>query len=103
MGALDELARTYEAARADAQFWTELDGLLRDYVGRPTPLSDAPRLAAELGAGVRVLLKREDLNHTGPHKIKNTLGQALLAPRMGNRRITPQTVPGQAPVATPPP
>ena len=100
MGALDELARTYEAARADAAFWTELDGLLRDYVGRPTPLSDAPRLAAELGAGVRVLLKREDLNHTGAHKINNTLGQALLARRMGKRRIIAETGAGQHGVAT---
>jgi len=100
MGALEELARTYEAARADAAFWTELDGLLRDYVGRPTPLSDAPRLAAELGAGVRVLLKREDLNHTGAHKINNTLGQALLARRMGKRRIIAETGAGQHGVAT---
>ena len=100
MGALEELARTYEAARADAAFWTELDGLLRDYVGRPTPLSDAPRLAGELGAGVRVLLKREDLNHTGAHKINNTLGQALLARRMGKRRIIAETGAGQHGVAT---
>ena len=100
MGALEELARTYEAARADAAFWTELDGLLRDYVGRPTPLSDAPRLGAELGAGVRVLLKREDLNHTGAHKINNTLGQVLLARRMGKRRIIAETGAGQHGVAT---
>ncbi len=100
MGALDELARTYEAARADAAFWTELDGLLRDYVGRPTPVSDAPRLAAELGADVRVLLKREDLNHTGAHKINNTLGQALLARRMGKQRIIAETGAGQHGVAT---
>ncbi len=100
MGALEELARTYEAARADAAFWTELDGLLRDYVGRPTPLSDAPRLGAELGASVRVLLKREDLNHTGAHKINNTLGQALLARRMGKRRIIAETGAGQHGVAT---
>src|SRR5258708_6437941 len=100
MGALDELARTYEAARADAQFWTELDGLLRDYVGRPTPLSDAPRLAAELGAGGRVLLKREDMWHTGAHKINNALGQALLALRMGKRRIIAETGAGQHGVAT---
>ena len=100
MGALEELAHTYEAARADAAFWTELDGLLRDYVGRPTPLSDAPRLGAELGASVRVLLKREDLNHTGAHKINNTLGQALLARRMGKRRIIAETGAGQHGVAT---
>jgi tryptophan synthase beta chain len=100
MGALDELARTYEAARADRAFWGELDGLLHDYVGRPTPLSEAPRLAAELGAGVRVMLKREDLNHTGAHKINNTLGQALLARRMGKRRIIAETGAGQHGVAT---
>ena len=100
MGALDELARTYEAARADPAFAAELDGLLRDYVGRPTPLSDAPRLAAELGAGVRVVLKREDLNHTGAHKINNTLGQSLLARRMGKRRIIAETGAGQHGVAT---
>ena len=100
MGALEELARTYEAARADAAFWAELDGLLRDYVGRPTPVSDTPRLSAELGAGVRALLKREDLNHTGAHKINNTLGQALLARRMGKQRIIAETGAGQHGVAT---
>ncbi len=101
MGALEELTRTYEAARGDAAFWAELDGLLRDYVGRPTPLSDTPRLSAELGSpGVQVLLKREDLNHTGAHKINNTLGQALLARRMGKRRIIAETGAGQHGVAT---
>src|SRR6184192_1690580 len=69
MAALEELARVYEAARQDRAFWAELDGLLRDYVGRPTPLSEAPRLAAQLGTDVVVALKREDLNHTGAHKI----------------------------------
>ncbi len=100
MAALDELARVYDAARADPAFWQELDRLLRDYVGRPTPLSDAPRLAAELGDGVIAVLKREDLNHTGAHKINNTLGQVLLARRMGKRRIIAETGAGQHGVAT---
>ncbi|HET7248548.1 MAG TPA: tryptophan synthase subunit beta [Gemmatimonadales bacterium] len=100
MAALDELARVYDAARADPAFWKEFDQLSRDYVGRPTPLSDAPRLGAELGAGVIALLKREDLNHTGAHKINNTLGQVLLARRMGKRRIIAETGAGQHGVAT---
>jgi tryptophan synthase beta chain len=100
IASLDELARLYEAARADPAFWAELDRLLRDYVGRPTPLSDAPRFSAEVGPGVRVLLKREDLNHTGAHKINNALGQALLALRMGKRRIIAETGAGQHGVAT---
>jgi tryptophan synthase beta chain len=100
MAALDELARVYEAARADPAFWEEFDRLSRDYVGRPTPLSDAPRLAAELGDGVIALLKREDLNHTGAHKINNTLGQVLLARRMGKHRIIAETGAGQHGVAT---
>ena len=100
MAALDELARVYDAARDDAAFWQEFDQLSRDYVGRPTPLSDAPRLGAELGNGVIALLKREDLNHTGAHKINNTLGQVLLARRMGKRRIIAETGAGQHGVAT---
>jgi tryptophan synthase beta chain len=100
MAALDELARVYDAARADPAFWQELERLSRDYVGRPTPLSDAPRLAAELGEGVIAILKREDLNHTGAHKINNTLGQVLLARRMGKRRIIAETGAGQHGVAT---
>ena len=100
MAALDELAHVYDAARADPAFWQELDRLSRDYVGRPTPLSDAPRLAAELGEGVIAVLKREDLNHTGAHKINNTLGQVLLARRMGKRRIIAETGAGQHGVAT---
>jgi tryptophan synthase beta chain len=100
MAALDELARVYDAARADPAFWEEIDRLSRDYVGRPTPLSDAPRLAAELGVGVIAVLKREDLNHTGAHKINNTLGQVLLARRMGKRRIIAETGAGQHGVAT---
>ena len=98
MAALEELARVYEAARQDRAFWAELDGLLRDYVGRPTPLSEAPRLAAQLGTDVVVALKREDLNHTGAHKINNTLGQVLLARRMP--RIIAETGAGQHGVAT---
>ncbi len=100
MAALDELARVYDAARADPAFWQEFDRLSRDYVGRPTPLSDAPRLARELGDGVIALLKREDLNHTGAHKINNTLGQVLLARRMGKHRIIAETGAGQHGVAT---
>src|SRR5256884_525401 len=87
MAALEELERVYETARRDPGFWAELEGLLKDYVGRPTPLTEAPRLAAEVGQGVVIALKREDLNHTGAHKINNTLGQALLARRMQKRRI----------------
>jgi tryptophan synthase beta chain len=100
MAALDELAQVYDAARADPAFWQEFDRLSHDYVGRPTPLSDAPRLAAELGDGVIAVLKREDLNHTGAHKINNTLGQVLLALRMGKRRIIAETGAGQHGVAT---
>ena len=100
MAALDELASVYDAARKDPAFWQEFDRLSRDYVGRPTPLSDAPRLAAELGDGVIAVLKREDLNHTGAHKINNTLGQVLLALRMGKRRIIAETGAGQHGVAT---
>ena len=98
MHALEELAQVYDAARADPRFWTELEGLLKDYVGRPTPLTEVPRLSAEVKA--RVVLKREDLNHTGAHKINNTLGQVLLARRMGKRRIIAETGAGQHGVAT---
>ena len=98
MHALDELAGVYATARADPQFWAELDDLLKNYVGRPTPLTAVPRLSAQVGA--QVLLKREDLNHTGAHKINNTLGQALLARRMGKRRIIAETGAGQHGVAT---
>jgi tryptophan synthase beta chain len=99
MAALDELTSAYDVARNDPGFWSELDGLLRDYVGRPTPLYRADRLGAAAG-GVRVYLKREDLNHTGAHKINNTLGQILLARRMGKRRIIAETGAGQHGVAT---
>jgi tryptophan synthase beta chain len=100
MAALDELAAVYDAARGDRGFWEELDRLQRDYVGRPTPLTEVPRLAAELGEGITLVLKREDLNHTGAHKINNTLGQALLARRMGKHRIIAETGAGQHGVAT---
>jgi tryptophan synthase beta chain len=100
MAALDELAAVYDAAKRDPAFWAELDALLADYVGRPTPLTEAPRFAAAVGPGVVVALKREDLNHTGAHKINNTLGQVLLARRMGKRRIIAETGAGQHGVAT---
>ncbi len=96
--ALDELEHAFDEAMADPQFRTELDSMLRNYVGRPSPLSEAPRFSARVGA--RVLLKREDLNHTGAHKINNTVGQALLARRMGKRRIIAETGAGQHGVAT---
>ncbi len=98
--ALDELTAVYDTARHEPAFWAELEALQRDYVGRPTPLTLAPRLGAEVGAGVLVVLKREDLNHTGAHKINNTLGQVLLARRMGKPRIIAETGAGQHGVAT---
>ena len=100
VAALDELAEVYDAARSDAAFQEELASLQRDYGGRPTPLTGVPRLAAQVGDGVEVVLKREDLNHTGAHKINNTIGQALLARRMGKGRIIAETGAGQHGVAT---
>jgi len=99
MGALDELVEAWDAARADESFWRELHGLGRDYVGRPTPLYLAERLLDD-DHGARVYLKREDLNHTGAHKINNAVGQALLALRLGKRRIIAETGAGQHGVAT---
>lgn len=96
--ALDQLEEEYERAMADVAFRAELDSLLRTYVGRPSSLSDAPRFSEMVGAPV--YLKREDLNHTGAHKINNTVGQALLARRMGKRRIIAETGAGQHGVAT---
>ena len=96
--ALDELEAAFASAMADTAFVAELDDLLHTYVGRPSPLSSAPRLSDLVGA--RVFLKREDLNHTGAHKINNTVGQALLALRMGKRRIIAETGAGQHGVAT---
>ncbi|HYZ88372.1 MAG TPA: tryptophan synthase subunit beta [Myxococcales bacterium] len=98
--ALDELEAAWRAARADAGYRDELSALLRDYAGRPTPLTEAPRLAQALGLRARILLKREDLLHTGAHKLNNTLGQALLARRMGKRRVIAETGAGQHGVAT---
>jgi tryptophan synthase beta chain len=99
MSALDELTEAYEAARVDASFQAELSALLKDFSGRPTPLYHAGRIGAEIGHD-QVYLKREDLNHTGAHKINNTLGQGLLAKRMGKRRIIAETGAGQHGVAT---
>lgn len=96
--ALDALDIAFDTAQRDPAFRAELDELLREYVGRPTSLSFAPRLSERIGAPV--WLKREDLNHTGAHKINNTVGQALLAMRMGKRRIIAETGAGQHGVAT---
>jgi tryptophan synthase beta chain len=96
---VEELERAYLAARADAGFRAELTRLLGEYAGRPTPLFEARRLQAEVG-GARLFLKREDLAHTGAHKINNALGQALLAVRMGKRRVVAETGAGQHGVAT---
>jgi len=98
IAALDELAAAYDEARADASFWLEYEALLRDYSGRPTPLWHARRLSEV--AGAKIYLKREDLNHTGAHKINNTLGQILLARRMNKTRIIAETGAGQHGVAT---
>ncbi|HUL52484.1 MAG TPA: tryptophan synthase subunit beta [Opitutaceae bacterium] len=99
MGALEELAAAYAAAKADPVFQAELSRELRDYAGRPTPLYFADRLTRHCG-GAKIYLKREDLLHTGAHKINNALGQALLAQRMGKRRIIAETGAGQHGVAT---
>ncbi len=99
VAALDELTAAFTAAQADPEFTGELTRLLRDYTGRPSPLTDAFRLGAEAG-GARILLKREDLNHTGSHKINNVLGQALLTVRMGKTRVIAETGAGQHGVAT---
>ena len=99
MAALEELDAAYRAARADASFLLELDQLLREFVGRPTQLTPAPRLSQHAG-GAAIWLKREDLAHTGAHKINNALGQALLAKRMGKTRIIAETGAGQHGVAT---
>jgi len=98
MPAIGELEAAWRAARKDATYWAEVDGLLADYVGRPSRLYHAKRLSAEVGA--EVWLKREDLNHTGAHKINNCIGQAVLARRMGKRRLIAETGAGQHGVAT---
>jgi tryptophan synthase beta chain len=97
--ALDQLIAAYESIRTDSDFRRSFETLLRDYVGRPTPLYFAERLSAHLG-GARIYLKREDLAHTGAHKINNAIGQVLLAQRMGKRRIIAETGAGQHGVAT---
>ncbi len=100
VAALDELDREYRAAASDPAFRAELDELLRSYTGRPSPLTEAKRFGREVAHGARVLLKREDLNHTGSHKINNVLGQALLTKRMGKPRVIAETGAGQHGVAT---
>ena len=99
IGPLEELAAAYDAARVDPAFVAEFDRDLAHYVGRPSPIYHAQRLSEEVG-GARILLKREDLNHTGAHKINNTIGQALLASRMGKTRIIAETGAGQHGVAS---
>ena len=99
VSALDELAAAHEAAKTDPVFTAELDRLLTTYAGRPTPLTDARRLSEHAG-GARILLKREDLAHTGSHKINNVLGQALLTQKMGKTRVIAETGAGQHGVAT---
>jgi tryptophan synthase beta chain len=96
--ALDELAESFDAAWADADFLREFEQLLHDYVGRPTPLTDAENLSSE--TGLKISIKREDLCHTGAHKINNALGQCLLAKKMGKTRIIAETGAGQHGVAT---
>jgi tryptophan synthase beta chain len=98
MPALEELESAFVAAQADPAFTSEFEGMLRNYVGRPSPLTMAPRFGERLGT--HVWLKREDLNHTGAHKINNTVGQVLLARRMGKQRIIAETGAGQHGVAT---
>ncbi|MBK1786123.1 tryptophan synthase subunit beta [Prauserella cavernicola] len=99
MGALDELSAEYDKARLDPEFTGEFARLLSGYAGRPSLLTEAPRFAAHAG-GARIFLKREDLNHTGSHKINNVLGQALLTKRMGKKRVIAETGAGQHGVAT---
>src|SRR5437763_4288102 len=99
MAALDEFESAYRKLRRDAAFKHELDDMLRDFVGRPTPLTEAKRFG-EMCGGIRLFLKREDLNHTGAHKINNAVGQAIIAKRMGKQRIIAETGAGQHGVAT---
>ncbi|MFE1884424.1 pyridoxal-phosphate dependent enzyme, partial [Streptomyces diastatochromogenes] len=99
VAAVDEVAVEYEKAKHDPEFARELDDLLVNYTGRPSALTEVPRFAEHAG-GARVFLKREDLNHTGSHKINNVLGQALLTKRMGKTRVIAETGAGQHGVAT---
>ncbi|ADY73178.1 Tryptophan synthase beta chain [Desulfurobacterium thermolithotrophum DSM 11699] len=100
MAALSELEENYYKIKNDSSFQEEFNKLLKEYVGRPTPLQYAKRFSQYLGNGIKVYLKREDLNHTGAHKINNALGQALLAKRMGKKKIIAETGAGQHGVAT---
>ncbi len=97
--ALDEVASVYATAKNDVEFLREFDHLLRTYAGRPTTLTEVPRFAEQAG-GARIVLKREDLTHTGAHKINNVLGQALLTKRLGKKRVIAETGAGQHGVAT---
>ena len=99
VAALDQLADAFDSARRDSEFDDEFRKLLREFVGRPTPLTYAPRLTEYCG-GPRIYFKREDLAHTGAHKINNTIGQALLTKRMGKQRVIAETGAGQHGVAT---
>src|SRR5699024_10807991 len=99
IAALDDLTAAYEEARQDPAFHAELNALHRNYTGRPSPLTEVPRFAEHAG-GARIVLKREDLNHTGSHKINNVLGQALLTKRIGKKRVIAETGAGQHGVAT---
>ena len=99
MTPLRELEAAYNEAKADPAFQAEFQEILRDYVGRESPLTYARRLSEHLG-GARIVLKREDLNHTGAHKVNNTIGQALLARRMGKKRLIAETGAGMHGVAT---
>ena len=94
-----EVGKAYDAAKADPSFWAEMDHLMTHYVGRPSPLYHAPRLTEHLG-GAKIYFKRDELNHTGAHKINNCIGQILLAMRMGKKRIIAETGAGQHGVAT---
>ena len=99
IAAIDALTAAYDEAKADPEFQAELVDLLRDYAGRPSPITEVPRFAEHAG-GARIFLKREDLNHTGSHKINNVLGQALLTKRLGKTRVIAETGAGQHGVAT---
>src|SRR5438105_2171103 len=99
VAAIDELTAAFVASRSDPEFAAQLRALLTDYTGRPSPITEVPRFAEHAG-GARVYLKREDLNHTGSHKINNVLGQALLTTRIGKKRVIAETGAGQHGVAT---
>ncbi|HZZ97637.1 MAG TPA: tryptophan synthase subunit beta [Jatrophihabitantaceae bacterium] len=99
VGAIDDLTTAFHETQADPEFRAELQALLRDFTGRPSPLTDVPKFSEQAG-GARVLLKREDLNHTGSHKINNVLGQALLTRHIGKKRVIAETGAGQHGVAT---